>query len=182
MILKGELVSLRGLHRSDFDSFLKWHSDYSIRFNALMHPFPISEAMEESWFEKVQNDISNRKVVFTILNNKTSSAIGYLSLVNIDYISKYAFLGIVIGDESCRGKGYGNETMRIALNYAFSELALLKVYLEVLQDNNGAIKLYRKVGFREEGLFSNMHFFNGRFHNVIRMSCFREDFSKIIHE
>ena len=46
------------------------------------------------------------------------------------------------------GCGYGTAAAALALEYAFAELGLDKVFLRFLADNIGAEKSYRRAGFR----------------------------------
>jgi len=50
--------------------------------------------------------------------------IGHISLHNIDHLCRNAFLGIVIGDEGHRSKGYGAEAIRLVIDYGFKTLNL----------------------------------------------------------
>ena len=93
--------------------------------------------------------------------------------MDINFINRNAMLGIVIGEQSYQGKGLGKEIMELGLTYAFDYLQLNKIYLDVLESNNKAVSLYKKLGFIEEGLFRNHYWFNNEFHNVMRFSIFK---------
>jgi hypothetical protein len=60
-----------------------------------------------------------------------------------------ATLGMAI-EASWRGQGLGSALMAYAMRWA-RQVGIEKVTLEVYPDNDGAIALYRKFGFREEG-------------------------------
>ncbi|TFK40592.1 acyl-CoA N-acyltransferase [Crucibulum laeve] len=49
------------------------------------------------------------------------------------------------------GKGYDTEVTRFLVNYAFKNLAVHRISLGVFDSNAGAMKLYKKIGFIEEG-------------------------------
>jgi RimJ/RimL family protein N-acetyltransferase len=59
--------------------------------------------------------------------------------LGIDIISKY------------QGQGYGTETIHWVLEWAFKSAGLHRVELTVLGWNEGARRLYKRVGFVEEG-------------------------------
>jgi RimJ/RimL family protein N-acetyltransferase len=170
MILQGEKVSLRPIKESDFDSFFKWHSDIEIRFQTAMHPFPITERMEKEWFEKVINDISNKKVIFIVEEDSSKLPIGYFQLTDINYLNRNSMLGIVIGEKEWQRKGLGKEIMELGLEYGFKFLGLQKISLLVLEQNPIAVKLYESLGFTKEGLLKNHYFYNGKRENIIYMS------------
>lgn len=75
------------------------------------------------------------------------AAIGFLNFQDgkFDYKNRIAYLGISIVDAENTGKGYGREAVEWALEYAFMELGLHRVALDVYSFNENAVKLYRKM-------------------------------------
>ena len=55
--------------------------------------------------------------------------------------------GFVIVDDSKRGKGYGKQMLRLAIDYAKRELGAQKITLGVFDNNPSAIHCYESVGF-----------------------------------
>ena len=55
--------------------------------------------------------------------------------------------GFVIVDDSKRGKGYGKQMLRLAIDYAQRELDAQKITLGVFCDNLSAVECYKSVGF-----------------------------------
>lgn len=60
----------------------------------------------------------------------------------------------------------------LALDYAFEELRLHKLYCEVLAFNTPVIKLHQKFGFEVEGVFREQHRREGHFVDVYRLAIF----------
>jgi RimJ/RimL family protein N-acetyltransferase len=56
--------------------------------------------------------------------------------------------GFVIVDDSKRGKGYGKQMLRLAVDYAQQILGANRISLGVFCDNLSAIECYKSVGFR----------------------------------
>lgn len=56
--------------------------------------------------------------------------------------------GFVIVDDLKRGKGYGKQLLRLAIDYAKRELGAQKITLGVFCDNLSAVECYKSVGFR----------------------------------
>ena len=54
-------------------------------------------------------------------------------------------------DDSKRGKGYGKQLLRLAIDYAHQELGAQKITLGVFCDNHSAVECYKSVGFRITG-------------------------------
>ncbi len=79
--------------------------------------------------------------------DETGQYIGTIELYDIRYAS--ATLGIIIGERSHWGRGYGPEAMHALLDYAFHALDLENVRLSAFADNLRALSAYEKVGFQE---------------------------------
>jgi len=50
-----------------------------------------------------------------------------------------------------RGRGVGAAALPLVLDHCFGPLGTHRVWLDVLPENERALTLYRRVGFREEG-------------------------------
>ena len=55
--------------------------------------------------------------------------------------------GFVIVDDLKRGKGYGKQLLRLAIDYAKQKLGVQKITLGVFDNNPSAIQCYESVGF-----------------------------------
>ena len=57
-------------------------------------------------------------------------------------------LGFIIVDDTKRGRGYGKQMIRLAIEYARRELGTSRITLGVFCDNLSALECYKSVGFR----------------------------------
>ena len=79
-----------------------------------------------------------------------------------------AWIGIILGEESARGKGIGQQ----ALQYLEEEIrnqGLKRIELGVFEFNTSAIKLYQKAGYQEIGRLPDFTYWNDRMWQDIRM-------------
>ena len=97
----------------------------------------------------------SESIVFSITNTINHKAIGYVSIKGIDKTEGRAEVGIAIMDKEYRGKGYGTEALKQAVNYAFNELGLNLLGLTVFPSNQRAIQVYEKIGFQKTELLEN---------------------------
>ncbi len=163
-VLRGERVLLRPLGTGDIRRCVKWFSDPEIiRF--LGRNTPVTLAEEERWYREYERRTDEQ--IFAI--EVEGRHVGNLGLHKIDRTHRKADIGIVIGEPEFWSKGIGTEAMRVALGYAFGELGLNKVSLDVLEYNTRAIRMYEKVGFQREGVHREDVYKDGRFVNVVRM-------------
>jgi len=78
-----------------------------------------------------------------------------------------------------RDAGLGTEALPLALDYAFSELDLHKVFLRVLDFNARAIHVYEKCGFRQEGLLREEMYSEDAWHHLIYMGILRHEYEAL---
>lgn len=75
---------------------------------------------------------------------------------------------IEVGEKAARGRGVGRQAMAQLLEHAFGDLDLERIRLGVFEFNRPAIKLYRALGFVDDGRYG-WHFAEGRFWDVNAM-------------
>jgi RimJ/RimL family protein N-acetyltransferase len=87
----------------------------------------------------------------------------------IDYINRSIRVG---GDihKDYRGKGYGTKMFELIVSYCFNYLNSRRLWLMVLETNEKAIQLYKKIGFKEEGRQIEAVFKNGKYIDYLMMS------------
>jgi UDP-4-amino-4,6-dideoxy-N-acetyl-beta-L-altrosamine N-acetyltransferase len=173
---EGSKTRLRPLRRSDSVKSLAWRNDPEIRENAMGYRFPVTQEMEDQWFESALNDQSRTRVVFAIEAFEDDSFIGIIQLNRIDWIARSAYFGITIGEKKFQGRGMAVDSMRTLFAYAFGCLNLRKICLEVVAFNARAIKLYREFGFVEEGVMKEQVYLEGRYHDLVLMRMFDTEF------
>jgi RimJ/RimL family protein N-acetyltransferase len=87
-----------------------------------------------------------------------------------------AFIGIFIGEDEQRSKGYGAEAIRLILGYGFKTMNLNNIMLSVHEDNYAGIACYKKAGFREAGRRREWVFKDGKYIDVIYMDILAREF------
>ncbi len=102
-------------------------------------------------------------------------SIGLVELVEINHIHRRAEFQIIIAPQH-QGQGYATQATRFAIEYAFNVLNLYKLFLIVDCENTAALKIYRKLGFQEEGRLKHEFFVDGEYRDALRMTLFQPDF------
>lgn len=147
----GKLVRLTLLDpEKDAETIVRW--DHSSRYQLLANgtaPRLWSAAKVKEWLEK---EPENQNGYFLMIRTlEDDRPIGTIGLEDIHWAFGEAWVGIGIGEEADWGKGYGTDAMNIILRFAFQELNLHRVSLNVFQFNERAIRSYEKLGFQTEG-------------------------------
>ncbi|MBI5496272.1 MAG: GNAT family N-acetyltransferase [Deltaproteobacteria bacterium] len=166
-------VSLRPLDVSDVDTVLRWINDPEVTQYLLLGRMPINRTRELEWLQKLYT--SETDVVFAIVRTSDGTHVGSCGLHRIDSVDRSAEAGIMIGERTAWGHGFGTDAMELLLRYAFDVRGLNRVELEVFGDNARAIATYRKLGFREEGVHRQRRFKQGAFRDVLWMAMLRDE-------
>lgn len=131
----------------DAEFLARWgrDSEYSRLLNDNAAYLWTSKQVQE-WIEK-EKDIYY--FIIRLLHN--DQPIGLVDLSGFNWSARHAWVGIGLGEREFWGQGYGTEAMQLILRFAFEELNLNRVNLNVFEYNERAQKSYRKCGFVEEG-------------------------------
>lgn len=97
------------------------------------------------------NPVNGKSIHYAIADDN-NEYLGTISLKNVDLKSMNAEYAISLR-KCAQGKGIAAWATKEILKKAFEEFHLQRVYLNVLSDNEKAIRLYEKCGFVYEGAF-----------------------------
>lgn len=164
-------INLIPLTKEYLDIVFRWRNLIDVRKN-MYTDHEITQEEHLAWFERMNQDSSKQYFIFE-LDNEPCGVIGF---VDINIISKSSSWAFYSGDTAVRGIGSLMEVA--ALDYAFNELKLEKLYCEVLEFNDSVIKFHKKHGFEQEGIFKKHHFSKGRYWDVHRLAIFKSDWGK----
>ena len=150
---------------SEYSRLLSW--DPALRF---------SVKNAQKWIEKQCEH--EDCFTFSIRTLADDRIIGGIGLDGIRWTHGDTFVGIGLGDRDFWGKGYGTDAMKIILRFAFAELNLRRVTLDVFEYNQRGVRSYEKAGFVYEGRQREVIQRDGRRWDLIFMGILREDWIK----
>jgi RimJ/RimL family protein N-acetyltransferase len=171
--LSGEKIILSPLSPEDVtEEYLDWVNDASL---ARYIPFMAFPADAERTKEYVRSAQANPNTfMLAVVEKSTGQHVGNIKLGPVDWINRRAEFGLLIGAPEARGKGYGEEAVKLVIDYAFRVLNLQKVGAGYMSSNTAARKTYEKCGMRQEGVLAR-HFFNGEgYDDLVYMAIFKE--------
>jgi RimJ/RimL family protein N-acetyltransferase len=175
-MLEGELVRLRALEPDDLERCYRWMNDSQVTRFLEGGRYPISMAQERDWLDNaVRSRGSFSDVLFAIETKEGGAHIGNAGLHGSSAEHRRANLGIVIGDKDYWSKGYGTDTVRTLLRFAFEQMNLHRVELGTFDFNERAQACYRKCGFVEEGCRRDDRYIDGRYHDLVIMGILRSE-------
>ena len=161
---------------TDLDRYLEWVNDEEVMRYVAAMAFPISRGQEEEFVREATTHTRPPEIAYAIETLEERRHIGSLGLHRIGGLAHSTELGIMIGDKAYWDRGYGTDTIRTALRFAFQELNLNRVALSVDADNGRGIACYRKCGFVEEGRLRQDRYRDGQYRDTILMAVLRHEF------
>lgn len=164
--LRGPRVTLRPLDERDAADLWRAVQDPELRRLTGTHRV-ISESDTAAWCRS-RGDAPGR---YDWAIEADSGWVGECALNDIDEDNQVA--GYRIALERRSGEGLGSEATGLVLDFAFGELGLHRVELEVFDFNERAQKSYAKSGFVVEGVKREGLLWEGRRHDVIMMAAVR---------
>lgn len=171
-------MKLRELKLTDAIGMLEWMHDPEIqkcfRFNTQGKTLLDVEKFIQT---SVATPINGRSVHLAIADDM-DEYLGTISLKDVDMVSKNAEYAIILR-KCAQGKGIGAMATKKILGIAFDDFGLEKVYLNVLADNEPAIRLYEKMGFVYEGQFRKHLFLHGEYKTLKWYSILKEEYQSI---
>ncbi len=166
--IDGQLLSLRDFRASDLsDEYQRWLSDGEvIRYIDSRFTPPSREALE-GYVRKVQAD--GRTLFFAMDAKDTGRLIGTVKLGPIHLVHRYADLGILIGNKSYWGRGFGTEAIALVTRFAFDRLNLHKVTANCYAPNAGSLAAFKKAGYVVEGHRLSHCFLDGEYVDFLHL-------------
>ncbi|MDX1357265.1 MAG: GNAT family protein [Clostridia bacterium] len=153
-MLKGKQLKLGPLREKDIEILAGWYEDATfLRYYDYNAAVPKTKEQLAGIYKNGGNE---KFIPFAVRKIDDDSLIGLIEIDNISFNNRFAWLSIGLGEETQRGKGFGYEAMSLAIRFAFDELNLERLQLNVIAYNEAAIKLYEKLGFKREGAYREL--------------------------
>ncbi|WP_313340440.1 GNAT family protein [Sedimentibacter sp.] len=169
--LTGKKVYLSPMNVEDAEIYVKWLNDFDVTDGLGTSNRVVSLEGEREWIS--QNSGHNQ---FAVVRLEDDKLIGNCGIHGLDQSKQCAEVGLFIGDEENRNKGYGQDVLDLLLNYGFNYLNLNNIMLKVFSFNEPAINCYKKVGFKEIGRRRKSYYLRGKFYDDVYMDILREEY------
>ena len=132
-------ISVRATTRHDLDFVLCLEHDpenaqYIIPWTPAQHRYAISMSDFAHWIIQAEPD---------------DHAVGYLILAGLGQADRNVECKRLVIQE--KGRGYGRRALRLMEKVAFERLRAHRLWLDVMEHNERARRLYRSLGYVEEG-------------------------------
>lgn len=178
-MLIGERVVLRALTQEDLPRLHQFNNDLELQLQAEFNP-PRPESLErlQERFDQRTSSGGHGDVEYAI--EADGEFIGLCELGEAHPAHGTASLAIFLGDRNYWGRGFGQETLRLLIDYAFQVRNVRKLWLSTHSENERALRCYRACGFVEEGRQRQQQWLNGKYVDAIFMGLLREEWLIVI--
>jgi diamine N-acetyltransferase len=165
-MISGDKIALRAWTECDVEVLVDIRNDVQLQQLLMARAKPNSRARTINWLTEKSG--AQDTVFFVIAEMVSNKAVGYVQVVDIDFLDGTGYLGICL-DWKAQGKGYGHEVLRLLETYMKNSFGMRKISLNVLSDNESAVAFYRKADYDEVGRMRDHFYLNGEFRDVLIM-------------
>jgi diamine N-acetyltransferase len=173
--LSGEKVYLRPIEPEDIPRLQGWANDPEIR-GLIGETRPSTFTATVEFYQRIQKE--EDRLWLGVVSRETDQIIGETGLLRMFPAWRTTDWSLIIGEKSCRGKGYGTEAAQLMLNYAFGHLNFHRVSIGVVGFNAQALKFYEKLGFKHEGIQRDGYYYGHRYYDFVMMSLLEDEFPR----
>lgn len=163
-----EGLQIRHAEPADFSAIHEIFSRPKVFASTLQLPYQSREQLRQRLAEP---DEGTYKLV-AVVGDHVVGMLGLHTFPNRPRRRHVGVIGMGVHDE-WHGKGIGAALMRAGLDLADNWLNLMRVELEVYTDNEPAIRLYERFGFKREGTLQQYAFRDGRYVDSYMMARLR---------
>lgn len=165
--LTGNTISLRALEPEDLDFIYEIENDETV-WEMSNTQTPYSKFLIKQYLENAHQDIYEAKQLrLVIYKNNDFKAIGLIDLFEYDARNNRAGIGIIIKETTDRNNGYGNEALKLLINFCFIKLNLNQLFANIGSSNQASIKLFTSFGFEKIGVKKQWNLIDGYYHDEI---------------
>lgn len=151
-----DTVRLRLLQEADLPLTRQWRNQDNVRIwfkdTSVLEP-----EQHQRWFERYRQKDDD----FVFIVEAEGRPVGQAAVYGIDWQVRIGEVGRFLAAPEARGKGFVGAACGHLIRFCRETLRLRSVFLEVKENNERAIDIYARNGFREER----------RGKGLIRMSC-----------
>ncbi len=169
-MIAGDQVILRALEEADLERCYRWMNDPMI-VRTLKSRYPMPFHQEAEWLERAAAGGSDERH-FAIERKEDRTHIGNASIHEIDWVSRTAWFGLFIGEPSAWNRGYGSDSIRTLMRFAFDDMNLRKLRIHVFDYNERAKHVLLANGFVQEGTLVSDFYREGTYHDIVILSIF----------
>ena len=153
MDITGNKVVLRTVEEQDQEMLLNLIEDPEAAKVTGGYPLPVSYDHQIKWFRSMENSADSLyRIIAERENPRNGLGIIILSHENSECETGEIYIKLM---KSVRGKGYGQDSVKALVGYAFREMGIGHIYSNILENNISSRRLFEKCGFKQEDMYKS---------------------------
>ena len=173
--LAGKKVYLSPVCTSEIDTYMKWVNDAEVLKYTGQYARIYSRELE---MEALEQRLAKDGNHLAIVELEADKLIGICSFFGIDQLNRRAEVGIMIGEKEYWSHGYGQDALRVLLEFGFTARNYNSICLRVDAFNERGIACYEKVGFKRQGVQREAVIRGNETHDLIYMDILASEYFK----
>jgi RimJ/RimL family protein N-acetyltransferase len=170
---EGDKVRLVPLDRDKhLGNAIKWFNDAEVTEWLETGDWPLTRGAEEEFFSAAER--AGKSSVQFAVESLQGEHVGFSGLRSIDWQSRVAVSGSVIGRKDMWNKGIGSDAMRVRNRYAFEVLGLRLLIATVIADNSPSLAMLAKAGYTEVGRVPKRYWKRGAYRDQVILALHRD--------
>jgi aminoglycoside 6'-N-acetyltransferase len=139
------VVILRPATPADLDLLRRWDRDPEVRSSLVDSDWHWEAELRRTpdWREQLIAEADGRPIGFVQIIDPEREETEYWGCVEPGHRA----IDIWIGEPDARGRGYGTQMMRLAVERCFADPSVHSILLDPLLANTGAQRFYERLGF-----------------------------------
>lgn len=178
-LLRGRHVYFSLPTEADMSTMEAWYLDIEfMRYLQMGLPSLVSVRELREWMLKVEDSHGlprYQNPPYTIRTLSDDRLVGVCAFKEMFWHMNACKLWIGIGNPDDRGRGFGTDSLRLMLRYAFLEMNMNRVGLEVSGFNERARQSYERIGFVHEGTLREFMYRDGKRWDMHMMAILRTE-------
>ena len=118
--------------------------------------------------------IEGKDTLHLIIEDQSGQKVGYAIIAGLVSKNKSIELRRVVIDK--KNKGYGTEFLKLMKEYTFEDLEFHKLWLDFFDTNSRVESLYKRNGFKREGVLRDKYYYDNRYITMVVMSILEDEY------
>ena len=168
-------IKISRLKEEDLGTLVSWAEDEKtmLQWCGPVFDYPLTiEQLKEYYSETERHE--PKRIIYKAVDGNGKTA-GMCELGAIDRRNGIASLCRIFVDKNFRGQGIAEMMIRKMINFAFGELNIMRIELNVYTYNTPAFKCYEKLGFVREGMKRKVTKYNNEYWDGYFYALLKED-------
>jgi RimJ/RimL family protein N-acetyltransferase len=130
---------------------------------------------KDAYIEHMKKNLTEYTSMFAIIEDKENKPLGIISYHTLKNNQSVAEVGMLLADPDIRGKGIGEEALRLFTDYIFNTKTLARIQYQTRVDNAAMKRIGEKIGYTVEGVLRGYWYDQGKYRDYYMIAMTKED-------